>query len=72
VFALGSGLIFCAKCCKAKVNLPQLAYHEKERVCDGCFEIAEIVGAMLSDDPATQGKATQALCEFAPKGMVSC
>ncbi|PVD39133.1 hypothetical protein C0Q70_01761 [Pomacea canaliculata] len=37
------GLIFCAKCCKEKIPLPQLACEEPERVCEQCRPVAEFV-----------------------------
>jgi FYVE zinc finger len=36
----GVGNIFCNKCTKKRVKLPQVEFYKKVRVCADCFEVA--------------------------------
>ncbi|RDD42612.1 Zinc finger FYVE domain-containing protein 21 [Trichoplax sp. H2] len=48
------GDVFCNKCCKDKIILPQYNLMESERVCDSCKPIAVLVAQSISSQPSEQ------------------
>ncbi|XP_050391761.1 zinc finger FYVE domain-containing protein 26 isoform X1 [Patella vulgata] len=58
------GRVLCNKCCKDKIALPQLGIDEKERVCDWCKPIAELVSMSRSSSSALKLEAAKVLSGF--------
>ncbi|XP_076453728.1 uncharacterized protein LOC143288930 [Babylonia areolata] len=57
------GLVFCNKCCKEKVPLPQLACEEPERVCELCRPVAELVTKSRSTSLPFQLESAKGLAQ---------
>ncbi|KAL8604486.1 hypothetical protein ACOMHN_015770 [Nucella lapillus] len=57
------GLIFCNKCCKEKVPLPQLSCEEPERVCEQCRPVAELVTKSRSTSLPFQLESAKGLAQ---------
>lgn len=66
------GLVFCSKCCKEKMPLPQLACEEPERVCEVCRPVAELVTKSRSSHLPFQLESAKGLAQAArdPKLVV--
>ncbi|CAG8510281.1 10998_t:CDS:10, partial [Scutellospora calospora] len=62
------GNIFCQECTSKNIALPQLGYVKPERVCSGCFEIAYLVGYVISDDKSTQIHGARGLLDIVERG----
>ncbi|PIK60424.1 putative ARM REPEAT PROTEIN INTERACTING WITH ABF2 [Apostichopus japonicus] len=65
------GQVFCSKCCKVNVPLPQLGLENPERVCDGCLPVVELVTKSWSQQTSFQLESIQGLLELLhePTGM---
>lgn len=57
------GQVFCSKCCKTNVPLPQLGLENPERVCDGCLPVVELVTKSKSPQGSFQSESIQGLLE---------
>ncbi|CAG8580396.1 802_t:CDS:10 [Dentiscutata erythropus] len=62
------GNIFCQECTSKNIALPQLGYLKPERVCSGCFEIAYLVGYVISNDKSTQTHGARGLLDIVERG----
>ncbi|CAB4380285.1 ARM repeat-containing protein [Rhizophagus irregularis] len=62
------GNIFCQECTSRKISLPQFGYITPERICNECFEIAYLVGYIISDEPSTQIHGARGLLDIVERG----
>lgn len=57
------GLVFCNKCCKEKVPLPQLSCEEPERLCELCRPVAELITKSRSTSLPFQLESAKGLAQ---------
>ncbi|GBB94613.1 hypothetical protein RclHR1_02390019 [Rhizophagus clarus] len=62
------GNIFCQECTSRKISLPQFGYITPERICNECFEIAYLVGYIISDEQSTQTHGARGLLDIVERG----
>ncbi|CAG8506887.1 26446_t:CDS:10 [Gigaspora margarita] len=62
------GNIFCQECTSKNIALPQLGYLKPERVCSGCFDIAYLIGYVISNDKSTQTHGARGLLDIVERG----
>ncbi|CAG8492184.1 17089_t:CDS:10 [Acaulospora morrowiae] len=56
------------ECTSRNIALPQLGYVKPERICNGCFEIAYLVGYIVSEDKSTQAHGARGLLDIVERG----
>ncbi|RIA93187.1 armadillo-type protein [Glomus cerebriforme] len=62
------GNIFCQDCTSRKISLPQFGYIKPERICNECFEIAYLVGYIISDEQSTRIHGARGLLDIVERG----
>ncbi|CAI2163679.1 11923_t:CDS:10 [Funneliformis geosporum] len=68
----GCGIVFTAlrrkDCTSRKISLPQFGYVTPERICNECFEIAYLVGYVISDEKSTKTHGARGLLDIVERG----
>lgn len=66
------GHVFCNKCCKERIPLPQLGIDDPERVCESCRPITELVTKSRSSLPAFKVESINGIVELCkdPPGLI--
>ncbi|CAG8551545.1 13823_t:CDS:10 [Funneliformis mosseae] len=62
------GNIFCQDCTSRKISLPQFGYVTPERICNECFEIAYLVGYVISEEKSTKTHGARGLLDIVERG----